>query len=249
MGAFGAGRARRHHVVDQQNTPPSNPGSPAISHGERPGDDAGTGFGGQIPERNRAAAALQGIQNRGAITESRQDARQQGSLIEPPRDEAPAMQGNRDDHVRIPQQRRTGACQEHGQRPGEIGTIGMLERQQQATGLAIIAQGRASAAPWPGVQPATRAQTVGSPLLHMGERRAAAQAKWFGDEAGGAKTCRAQTARRVHRRIAGQALWRQQHIEYGPPCPDGTRRDQTGNGEPLHEPSLAGTRSRGTSGK
>jgi hypothetical protein len=90
----------------------------------------------------------------------------------------------------------------------KLGPVGVLERQDQPPPLRVVAKCGAGALEHRRRGAAAGAQVIRATQRGMGERHAAARAERLGDEAGQAEAFRAQQARRVHRRVAGDAVRR-----------------------------------------
>jgi hypothetical protein len=89
----------------------------------------------------------------------------------------------------------------------------MLERQDQPPRLRVVAQRRAGALENRRRGAAAGAQVLLATQRGMRKRHAAARAARLGDESGQTEAFGAEQARRGHRRIAGDAVRRQQQVE------------------------------------
>ena len=162
--------------------------------------------------------------------ETGQPRREQRRLVVAPRQQPAGMQRHRRQHIRPPEQRRARPRHVPGERPGELGPVAVLEREDQALRAGVVAERR------PRRLERGRAVRAGGaekpPPGSGGARKghAAAGAAGFGDKGKPGEATGAERPLRVHHGLAEQAMRRQQHVEHAAqrPRPAGARRPEGG---------------------
>ena len=130
------------------------------------------------------------------------------------------MQRHGHQQIRLAQQRSARARHVRRQHRGELGAVGVLERQDQPSPLCVVAQRGAGALEHRRCAAAAGTEVLDAAQGRICERNAAACAERLGDEAGLPEALGTQQARRIDRRTAGGAVRRQQQVEQrtaGPP--------------------------------
>lgn len=221
IGGGGEGRARCHHVVDQEDMTALQPVAAARMGGQRAGKVGVTLVPALAVLAGGGALADQKVR---AMIESRdlgKRPRKKRRLVVAPAQEPPPVKGHRRQHHARFEDRGRGARQPARHRPHQVKPVGVFQGKDHVAAPSLVEKRRPTPLPRPGECQAIVAK-FGAPLVLARKGRAAVVADEAADEGGLAPAVAAQAEVRRDLRPASDAGgWknRPEHTFYCHPLP------------------------------